>query len=646
MSQLQLASVPALLIAALLVCLAPAAHADKNSDAKLQFEAAVKMRTMLEGYLERDRSVNDYKQTIAAYQKVYLISAQAGEVTSSFVAEAELYEEMGRLFDPGYYRQAIGMYDFLLKQYSRTRFRADSLLAMARIEKDDLNEPGKAEAALQEYVKDFPRGSGAASARAALKAIAEARTPPPAPQLVSQAKTEEVVAGEPVVTGTLVEPKESENETPYLKGVRTWNSPGDARIILSLGDTIKFKSARIASPDRIYFDLSKLQISPDARKPVKVDAGLLKSVRIAPNRHDVVRVVLDVNGAKDYSAFLVSHPYRLVIDVHAKPTNPTTAAAAPSQTAPLAPSAAAATDDAVVAAKRPVASAGSHPKAKLASAAASVQPPSLPSLTRDGRNSLTRELGLKISRIVIDPGHGGKDTGTIGPHGLTEKAVCLDVALRLGELIQKKLPGAEVIYTRKDDTFIPLEERTAIANREKADLFISIHANSSRSPQARGVETYYLNFTSSPDSMEVATRENATSQTSLHDLQDLIRKIARNDKIEESKELASDVQESLSSRLELVSRNERNRGVKKAPFVVLIGANMPSVLAEISFVSNPADERLLRKPSQRQRIADGIYRGIASYLKSLNSLSYNQPRIAANDRSAAGGAPAGDGNQK
>jgi N-acetylmuramoyl-L-alanine amidase len=210
--------------------------------------------------------------------------------------------------------------------------------------------------------------------------------------------------------------------------------------------------------------------------------------------------------------------------------------------------------------------------------------------------------------------------------------LCLDVAMRLGRIIEQKLPGAEVVYTRKDDTFIPLEQRTAIANEAKADLFISIHANSSRDREARGVETYYLNFASSPESMEVATRENAYSEKSLHDLQDLIQKIARNEKIEESKELANDIQDALAHRLQLVSSEEHNRGVKRAPFIVLIGANMPSVLAEISFVSNPVDERMLKRPEQRERIANGLYRGIAAYLDSLNSLSYNKAKYASDTR--------------
>jgi N-acetylmuramoyl-L-alanine amidase len=236
-----------------------------------------------------------------------------------------------------------------------------------------------------------------------------------------------------------------------------------------------------------------------------------------------------------------------------------------------------------------------------------------------GDRSLTRALGLKIGKIVIDAGHGGHDTGTIGPNGLLEKDVVLDVAKRLGRLLESRL-GAEVIYTRRDDTFIPLETRTAIANRERADLFISIHANSSRDSDARGVETYYLNFTSSPEALEVAARENAVSEKSIHELQDLVKKIALKDKIDESREFAGDVQESLYGGLALNNAGIRNRGIKKAPFIVLIGANMPSILAEISFVSNPTDERKLETSEHRQRIAESLYRGVSKYVNGLSGV--------------------------
>ena len=239
--------------------------------------------------------------------------------------------------------------------------------------------------------------------------------------------------------------------------------------------------------------------------------------------------------------------------------------------------------------------------------------------TAAGDRSLIRALGLKIGRIVIDAGHGGHDTGTIGSNGLQEKDLVLDVALRLGKLLESRL-GAEVIYTRDDDTFIPLETRTAIANEHQADLFISVHANSSRDESARGVETYYLNFTSNADALEVAARENAVSEKSIYELQDLVKKITLKDKIDESRELANDVQQSLYAGLSPKSPTLRNRGVKKAPFVVLIGANMPSILAEISFVSNPTDETKLQTPEYRQKIAESLYKGIAKYVNGLSGV--------------------------
>jgi N-acetylmuramoyl-L-alanine amidase len=239
--------------------------------------------------------------------------------------------------------------------------------------------------------------------------------------------------------------------------------------------------------------------------------------------------------------------------------------------------------------------------------------------TASGDRSLIRALGLKIGKIVIDPGHGGHDTGTIGPDGLEEKDLVLDVGRRLGKLLEGRL-GAEVVYTRKDDTFIPLETRTAVANQARADLFVSIHANSSHDPDARGVETYYLNFTSSPEALEVAARENAVSEKSIYELQDLVKKIALKEKIEESREFAGDVQESLHSGLAVKSPAIRDRGVKKAPFIVLIGANMPSILAEISFVSNPTDEHRLATSEYRQRIAESLYRGIAKYVNGLSGV--------------------------
>jgi N-acetylmuramoyl-L-alanine amidase len=247
--------------------------------------------------------------------------------------------------------------------------------------------------------------------------------------------------------------------------------------------------------------------------------------------------------------------------------------------------------------------------------------------TADGQTSLVRALGLKIGRIVIDAGHGGHDSGTIGAEGIEEKDVVLDVALRLGKALHDRL-GAEVVYTRSDDTFIPLETRTAIANKAQADLFLSIHANSSSDASARGVETYYLNFTSSPDALETAARENAVSDQSIHQLSELVKKIALKDKISESREFAGDVEASLYGGLQRGNAGLKDRGVKKAPFVVLIGANMPSILAEISFVTNLKDADQLRQPEYRQRVADSLYKGVAKYAGGLSGVKGSTERAS------------------
>ena len=634
---------------ALWVSLVPAsAKTDKKIDARIQFEQAVRMRTMLEGYLPSDRAIADYKKTVAAYHKVYLISPQSEEVTPALIAEAELEEEMGRQFDPKYFKTAIDTYNFLLKQYPGTRYKSAVIFAIGKIQKDDRKQPDEAEATFKEFVKRFPKSDKVNGARQALTEIAQQREN--GSDALEKAKS--------------VEPRVAGKRTPSVTDIRTSNSETYSRIVVTLDDTIKYDSAHIRAPDRVYFDLYKAKISPAlAHKTWDVQNGLLKSIRMAQNKDGVVRVVLDVDGAQDYSAFLLANPYRLVIDVHAQPAATTAkSVASPEAAAPPAAPVDAGENAVTIGAEqrapdsmssassiplaKPAASktaVAAKPKVETPKAAVVLQPPTEPKPNRDGQRSLTRELGLKISRIVIDPGHGGHDTGTIGPHGLMEKDLCLDIALRLGRMVEEKLPNAQVVYTRKDDTFIPLEDRTAIANNAKADLFISIHANSSHDHAARGIETYYLNFATSQESMEVATRENALSQSSIHDLQDLVKKIARNEKIEESKELANDVQDSLAHRMQVVTQNQRNRGVKKAPFVVLIGANMPSVLSEISFISNPADEKLLKRPDQRQRVAEGLYHGITSYLDSLNSLSYNKQKLVSDNHT---GPLATDGNNK
>ena len=240
-----------------------------------------------------------------------------------------------------------------------------------------------------------------------------------------------------------------------------------------------------------------------------------------------------------------------------------------------------------------------------------------------GGRSMIRVLGLKVGRIVLDPGHGGHDTGTIGPEGLREKDLVLDVAKRLGALIEERL-GSEVIYTRTDDVFVPLERRTEIANDAKADLFLSIHANSSTLHSVAGVETYYLNFTTSKAALEVAARENSSSQKTVYELQDLLEKIALKDKVEESREFATRIQSALFSASAKGDPRARDRGIRKAPFVVLIGATMPSVLSEIGFISNAHDESIMKRSEYRERLAEALYKGLAGYANTLSHFQVAQ----------------------
>lgn len=465
-----------------------------------------------------------------------------------------------------------------------------------------------------------------------------------------------------------------------VTGIRHWSTPDYTRVAIDLEQDVKYESQRIDKPDRIFFDLLDTRLASTlVGKTLEVDDGFLKKIRVAQYQPDKTRVVLEVDDLSDYEAFLLPNPSRLIVDIHGREGSRSEAG-----TPSVPPAAATDSDVEPAAAKtvpvdakvevplgsQPVPASGTTletakkksvrpgPKKKVVEAdddddvtVTKLDPPEIkpnkatprppaekravtagkrrkaasPELdvheaqpNASGDRSLIRALGLKIGKIVIDPGHGGHDTGTIGPNGLLEKDLVLDVAKRLGKQLERL--GAEVVYTRSDDTFIPLETRTAIANQEQADLFVSIHANSSDDPDARGVETYYLNFTSSPDALEVAARENAVSEKSIHELQDLVKKIALKEKIEESHEFASDVQHALHSGLSARNPGIRDRGVKKAPFIVLIGANMPSILAEISFVSNPGDERRLKTPEYRQRIAESLYRGVSKYVSGLSGV--------------------------
>ena len=606
---------------------------------------------------------------VASYRRVYLITPRAPEVVDSLLSVAELYSEMGDRFGRSYYQSAVDAYQFLVHEYPSNRYTQDAMLRIGKLERDQLGDSALATKTYEDFLKKYPRSPRKREAQEELAELAllkQSDSPTAVGNVSSGAAPEiETETPGPVRGGAEATGRSASEGAPRIRRISASANADATRVTIDLEDAVQYSSARIANPDRIFFDLHSARLTPAvARGNVQVSGDLLTAVRVAQNQAGVVRVVLDVKGVNDYAATLVSNPPQLVIFLYSVDHRGAAVRTARSKTARPQNGVIQASEDAgggpsddgnvkSVAARNPavdpgVSSAnnatpnnavrGKNSRGDKLSAANGkpdlIQPTSVPQPRRDGQSTLTRALGLKIGRIVIDPGHGGHDTGTIGPTGLMEKDLCLDVALRLGKIIQQRLPGADIVYTRADDTFIPLEERTNLANQAKADLFISIHANSSQDHAARGVETYYLNLKGSPEAMEVAARENASSQDGVHDLEDLVKKIARNEKIGESKEFAEDIQDSLAKRMLKASKTVKNRGVRKAPFVVLIGADMPSILTEISFLSNPSDEKLLKQPEYRQRVAEGLYQGVASYLQSMNSVTLNLPGKSASGRSS------------
>jgi N-acetylmuramoyl-L-alanine amidase len=351
-----------------------------------------------------------------------------------------------------------------------------------------------------------------------------------------------------------------------IHNLRHHTHPTFTRIVLDIGDVREYIHNKLVKPDRIYVDVFQAKLNPILHgTAIPIENDYLKRIRIAQKNPTTVRMAVDLDFARTdhYRVFHLPDPFRIVIDIYPAEEN-------------------------------------------------SVNPPEP---TETGY-SIARQLGLGIQRIVLDPGHGGKDPGCIGRKGLLEKEVVLDVSERLRELLASRL-DLDVVMTRESDIFIPVENRPVVANQKKADLFISIHANSNPSKNHTGIETFFLNFSLDPSVNAIAARENATSTKNLGEMKDIITKIAQNSKIAESKELAEKVQTELVSHLSRSFSDIRSLGVKGGPFWVLIGGDMPSVLVEISHLSNLKEENRLSTAKYRQNIAEGIYQGIQKYIQSL-----------------------------
>lgn len=587
-------------VLALVVCLPGPAEAQT---AKARYEAALAREPLVRRLIEttssqasaanRNRAIGEATKLIASYEQVprrYPTSGYSDNALwqAAGVADA-LYKRYAR---PADRTSALRLYRWLAKEYPTS-----SLVRQARA-------PIKAlEAAPTRAAAQTPKAAPPRPAPFPTPAPREA-APAPAPAAAAPAEADPVAeapaagpppAVDPPAAAAVAATTNSPSAVAPPSGAITLTAierallPGAVRVTLTLDQEVAYREERLTGPERLFFDLRGVQAAaPLTDAHLRYERDVVREIRTG--RHpDHTRVVLDLEGVTRYSVFTLYNPFRLVVEAERTEAAATAATARVLSSTPAAAATPAARDAA----------------------------PDAPAADAEGNFSLARQLGLGISRIVIDPGHGGRDPGARA-HGINEAELVLDVSLRLEKLLRKE-PGLEVVLTRRTDTYVPLQERTAIANREGADLFLSVHANAARNAQARGIETYYLSFASNPEAEAVAARENAASDGTMHNLPDIVKAIALNNKLDESRDLAAMVQESLVTRLRRVNQDVRNLGVKKAPFVVLIGAGMPSVLAEISFLTHRQEAALLKTPSYRQHIAEALHQAVMRYRRSLKS---------------------------
>ena len=548
------AAVYCTLAAALVLSLCPVAAAWERDKAERAWRDALE----LEERIDPDAPRSEYARCAEVFRKVYLYDPHYVHAPDALYAEGLLRQRMGDAFDsPKDSRTAAERFEFLVRDYPGHRDARDARRRAAAIRSGAGPDP--------------------------------AQEPPPAA---------EVGAGESRAPG-----EGKAQPHAVVQSIRFFSLGDVTRVTIDLNGKTGYSRARLRNPERIYFDLAGADLSEGlADRAIPVGSGPLERIRAGRHSSSAVRVVLDLLSPVEYTVREIGDPFRIEIDLYPP------GAAARTGTTPVpvpAPSSA-------VASLTP---APARPAQERRPSGESGAPKAAPRTSR-GDRTLTRTLGLKIGRIVLDPGHGGHDLGTVGPNGLREKDLTLAIARELKAMLEDEL-GAHVFLTRDTDVYVSLEERTALANHYRADLFLSIHANSSRHRSTSGVETYYLDFAKSDAEREIAARENASGMLAVSELEDLVKQIAQAEKSAESRELASIIQKRLYTGALRLLPSTKDRGVRRAPFIVLIGARMPSILAEVAFISNPKDEGVLGAADGRKAMARALYEGIVGYVQTL-----------------------------
>jgi len=555
-----------------------------------QLQTNKKMRGSRENWLKGTRN----------FRRIYLTSPKSELAPACLFMLGRLYGDMSDVFkEVSDLEESISYFKDIVRLFPNHRLADDAYFSLGRLYVKKKKDPKKGAEFFEEILVNYQSGDMHSKAENQLKILSK----------------EHDIA----LPKSMMSSSSYTNKLSYVLPVKYWSSDNYTRVVIMASSPVNYQDVLLAktskNPTRLYIDFNKSYIEPKYRSPVPIEDGLLKRIRTGQFSPDTVRVVLDINSLSSYKIFSLPDPFRVVIDVRGEGFN------APGKSISTA-------------SKKKKKSPGSKnivvlkDKKKISTQAAkkSKQTAKAEALPSNGTFSLAQQLGLGVRKIVLDPGHGGKDPGAMA-FGLKEKDIVLTLAKRLQPVLQKEL-GCEVILTRESDTFIPLEERTAIANTESADLFVSLHVNAHPSAKVRGLETYYLNLTTNAEAMRVAAMENATSTHQMSDLQDILSDIMQNSKVEESSRLAQQVHNSILNEAELKGYSDiKNLGVKQAPFYVLIGAEMPAILLEVAFITNETDAHNLQDPIFIRMVTQEIADGIKSYVSSTSAQLNVSPKV-------------------
>lgn len=546
----------------LLLLLFFAPLADAKDRGEFLYNEAFRLYKSLASDPEKSDNKEIWNVLGEAFYSVYVSYPNSNKASNALFLAGRTYEEIGKKFNSFEDYDKATIYSRLfVKNYPESNLTDDAQIRVARIA-ETRGRKSDAYLEYQKIIKEIPKDDMYDIAK---RKVVELSSFKPSKKALSKA---------------------SLSGLARITKIRHWSTDNYTRVVIHLDKELPFKSnllnadPKYGKPPRLYVDIDGADID-NTLYVEPITKGLLEEIKFGRNQPDVSRVVLYINSFENYRVFALPNPYRIVMDIEGRGADPDT-----------------------LFAKDP-----NQKKTKP-----KYTPKDSPST--ENIESLRQALGLKIKTVVIDAGHGGHDPGAIGPSGLKEKDVNLKIAKRLQEklLADGKQFGIENVYlTRSSDRFIPLEERTAIAKKRNADLFISIHCNAAKDKRAYGIETYILSFTNDKSSLEVAARENATTTKGISDLKDIVQKYLLSSKIEESKKFAGYVQGSIISKISSKYSPVKNKGVKKAPFIVLIGADIPSILIETSFITNPTEEKRLKSSSYIDRIANGIIAGIRQY---------------------------------